>query len=258
MIDSFIAELRARTEAHSHRIEAVLKFFYMPWKWLVFAPLVAIGNVTLISIFALIQLVRPGSGEGIARIWARYHAFITPIWVSVAGREHLDPAKSYVIVANHASQYDIFVVYGWIGTTFKWVMKEELRKVPVIGYFCSRMGHIFIDRSQPERAVASINAAKEKIQDGTSIFFFPEGTRSETGKLRKFKKGAFKMALDLELPILPVTLKGTHAILPAKSLDLFPGKAEMTIHPAVQVDGYTEETMDQLMDRVRAIIGSSL
>ena len=257
MIDSFITQLRARTQAHSDRIEAVLKFLYMPYKWLAFIPLMAIGTCVTISLFALCNLVRPGSGEFLARIWSWYHALITPMWVSVKGRENITPGQSYVIVANHVSQYDIFVVYGWIGTPFKWVMKQELRKVPIIGYFCRKMDHIFIDRSNPAKAVASINAAKHQITGGTSIFFFPEGTRSKTGRMGRFKKGAFRMALDLNLPILPVTIKGTGNILPAKTLDLFPGKAKMIIHPPVSVEGYNEKSMDTLMDRIRSIIESA-
>ncbi len=147
-------------------------------------------------------------------------AWVTPMRVSVEGRENLDPKQSYVLVSNHQSQYDIFLLYGWLGVDFKWVMKKELRKVLGIGVACDRLGHIFIDRSNHAAALATLETAKERIVDGTSVIFFPEGTRSRDGQLKKFKKGAFRMAVDLGLPILPLTVTGTRDVLPAGTSDL--------------------------------------
>ena len=86
--------------------------------------------------------------------------------------------QSYVIVSNHQSQYDILLMYGWLGTDFRWVMKKELRRVPVLGLACEKLGHIYVDRSDSAAAVASLNAARKKLVNGTSVVFFPEGTRS--------------------------------------------------------------------------------
>ena len=152
-----------------------------------------------------------------AIFWARINSFFTPMTVDVMGAANIDPDQSYVIVANHQSLYDIYVLYGWLGIDFKWVMKKELEKVPVLGPACKSLGHIFIDRSDTKSAVESINAARGKIKDGTSVLFFPEGSRNEGGKTGPFKKGAFKMALDLGIPILPVTLSGADQILPKGS-----------------------------------------
>ncbi len=178
--------------------------------------------------------------------------------VSVEGRENLDPSQSYVLVSNHQSQYDIFVLYGWIGVDFKWVMKKELRTVPGIGVACHRLGHIFIDRSNHAAAVATLEDAKRKIVGGTSVIFFPEGTRSRTGELKGFKKGAFRMAVDLGLPVLPVTVIGTRNVLPAGTSDLMPGSARLIFHPPVVVDGLEKKDCQKLMDEVRAVIDSGL
>ena len=124
--------------------------------------------------------------------------------VEVIGRDNLDKSKSYIIVSNHQSQFDIIMIYGWLGVDFKWVMKQELRKVPALGLACERLGHVFINRSIPAAAVASLKAAKKKIKKGTSVFFFPEGTRSKDGTVGVFKKGAFKMAIDIGLPLVPL------------------------------------------------------
>jgi 1-acyl-sn-glycerol-3-phosphate acyltransferase len=133
-------------------------------------------------------------------------------------------------------------------------MKQELRKVPGIGLGCEKVGHIFIDRSDHDASLKSLAAARKKIVNGTSILFFPEGTRRTDGIIGKFKKGAFKMALDLNLPLLPVTIVGTKEILPNKTLDLFPGKVWMTIHEPILVKNYSEQNIDQLIQLSREIM----
>lgn len=189
----------------------------------------------------------------IGGLWARLNTYITPVRVTIIGRENIDPAQSYVICSNHQSQFDILVLYGWLEIDFKWVMKQELRKIPFLGVACEKLGHIFIDRSATEKALASINAAKKKIVNGTSVLFFPEGTRSKDGQMLRFKKGAFKIALDLDLPILPITITGTRDVLPAGTLNLYPGKATMIIHKPVDVSKYGND-VSGLMKKTREII----
>ena len=173
--------------------------------------------------------------------------------VNVTGRQNIDPQHSYVVVANHQRLYDVFVLYGFLGIDFKWVIKQEMRSVPGLGIGCEKVGHIFVDRSDRKAALASINAAKSKISNGTSVVFFPEGTRSRDGTLRQFKKGAFRFALDLDLPILPVTIVGTWEILPSDSLDLLPGKARLIIDQPILVDGLDGNDIPRLMEQVRSV-----
>ena len=130
--------------------------------------------------------------------------------------------------------------------------------MPGIGIACEALGHIFIDRSNHQAALATLESAKAKIVDGTSVIFFPEGTRSRDGKLKRFKKGAFRMALDLDLPILPITVTGTRDVLPAGTSDLLPGSAKLIIHPPVSVEGISAEACQRLMDETREVIASSL
>ena len=238
----------------------ILRILYQPYKWLIFAPYLAVSTLFFGSLTVVLAVVtNPRITSFICgTIWARLNGYLTPIRVKVTGRENIDQTQSYVIVANHQSQYDIFVLYGWLGIDFKWVMKQELRNVPGIGIGCEKVGHIFIDRSNHEKALASLRAAKEKIVNGTSVIFFPEGTRSRDGSLGVFKKGAFKMAVDLRLPILPITIVGTRDILPTDSVDLFPGRARMIIHKPIDTGGYKDDNLDELVDRARGIIGSGL
>ena len=234
-----------------------LRILYKPYKWLIFGPFL-VCTTFLCGALAFLgaTLTGPRFGSIFGVIWARLNSLVTPMLVETRGRHNIDKTQSYVIVSNHQSQYDIFVLYGWLGIDFKWVMKQELRKVPALGIACERIGHIFIDRSNTEAALRSLDEAKSKIVNGTSVIFFPEGTRSRDGNLGTFKKGAFKMALDLGIPILPVTIAGTRAILPTKSFDLFPGRASMTIHPPVDGHGYDSGSIKVLIEKTRDIIAS--
>jgi 1-acyl-sn-glycerol-3-phosphate acyltransferase len=235
-------------------------WLYQPYKYLVFAPVVVVVTAVLASLaFVLCLVISPRAASRLTAVpWARILAFAAPMRVRVKGRENIDPRQSYVLVSNHQSQFDIFVLYGWLGIDFRWVMKQELRSVPGIGMACDRLDHIFIDRSDHAAAVATLEAAKKKIVNGTSVMFFPEGTRSRDGRLKNFKKGAFRMAVDLGLPILPLTVTGTRNVLPADTSDLMPGSARLIIHPPIPVEGLTAAECAGLSDQVREIIASAL
>ncbi len=241
-------------------MDRLLRRIYSFYKWIVFIPVLGVSTfICGMSVVALVWFVRPKTLSRVfAQTWARINSWFTPMLVRVHGRHHIDPAQSYVIVCNHQSQYDIFMLYGWLNIDFKWVMKQELRNIPVIGVACDKLGHIYVDRSNREAAMGSIQAAKNRVRDGTSVLFFPEGTRSRDGRLKPFKKGAFHFAIDLQLPLLPITINGTRQILPSDTLDLFPGRATMTIHAPIEIEGYRREDIKVLADLARAQIASGL
>lgn len=239
----------------------ILRVVYFPYKWLLFFPVLVI-NTLMFGIIAVVvsSLVnqRVGSYYG-GVIWSRFNAFITPMFVRVKGKEHIKKGISYVVVPNHQSLYDIFLLYGWLGIDIKWIMKKELRKLPGVGFGSAKVGHIFIDRSNQRAAMNSLNEAKKKLKDGTSVVIFPEGTRSVSGKLISFKRGAFKLALDLNLPILPVTINGTRNIMPAKAITkVLPGRVSLTIHEPIDISQYDENNVKDLMVNVKSIIESAL
>jgi 1-acyl-sn-glycerol-3-phosphate acyltransferase len=235
-------------------------WLYQPSKYLVFAPAVGLVTTVQATLALVMSLVAsPRTASRLSAVpWARTLAFMAPMKVKVEGRGNIDPRQSYILVSNHQSQFDIFLLYGWLGVDFKWVMKQELRTVPGIGMACERLGHIFIDRSDHAAAMATLEEAKRKIVNGTSVMFFPEGTRSRDGKLMRFKKGAFRMAVDLGLPILPLTVTGTRDVLPADTSDLMPGSARLIIHPPIPVEGLTANDCAQLSNQVREVIASAL
>ena len=199
------------------------------------------------------------AGRYVAANWGRLLCWMTPVWVTIEGAENADPHRIYVVVANHQSQYDIFLVYGWLKLDLKWVLKAELRKAPGVGIGCEKAGHIFVDRNNPEQARKSVSDALARVGDGVGVLFFAEGTRSPDGKLQPFKKGAFRVAVAQQLPVLPITIIGTGEIQKPKSLFIFPGKIRMVIHPAIEMTGQ-EEASDilELMTQTRAAIASAL
>jgi len=241
-------------------MKKILFWPYQVYVWLIFMPLAAVATVAfglLTALFATLFDPRLASRIFAVR-WARLLAGLTPMAVSVKGAENADRNRTYVVVCNHQSQYDILLVYGWLDLDLKWVMKRELRKIPGIGIGCEKAGHIFIDRQNPRAARAEVKKALERVGDGVGVLFFAEGTRSLDGELLPFKKGAFRLAIEQQLPILPVSLVGTRNILPAKTLRLFPGHATMRIHPAIETTGMELDRLDSLLEQTRQVIASGL
>lgn len=233
-------------------------WFYQPYKYLILIPLFIVETIfcsTFAALFSILFAPRIGSYFGV--LWAKISSWITPMLVTVEGRHNIDRNQSYVVVANHQSGYDIFVLYGYLGIDFKWVMKKELRKAPGIGWASEKVGHIFIDRSSARSAIKSIEAAKKNLTNGTSVVIFPEGTRSGSNVMSRFKKGAFKIAFELDLPILPVTIVDTHKIMGKGFLNVMPGRSRLIIHSPINTSDYREH-QDELMTETWQTISSAL
>ncbi len=233
-------------------------WLYQPYKWLVFVPLMLINSIVfaiLATLFALV--ISPRAGSFMGSCWARIACWVTPVHVFVSGKGNIAPKKSYVIVANHQTGWDIFLLYGYLPIDFRWIMKMELRKLPFIGYASEKVGHIFIDRSSPRAAMQSLEEAKRKLVNGNSVLIFPEGTRSENQQMRPFKKGAFKLAYELGLDILPVTIVNSCRIKRSGFLNLVPGKAGLVIHPMIRKETFADD-LDGLINHTREVIGSAL
>lgn len=235
------------------------RFFYQPYKWLIFVPVLGVATLLVGGLcLILIAVVSPTyASRWCGFLWGRIISYAVPMRPTIKGMENLTPHQSYVLVANHQSQLDIPLLYGWIGSDIRWVLKKELRSVPVIGICCEKLGHIIIDRTDNAAAIEAINAAKKKIVNGTSILFFPEGTRSRDGDLLPFKKGAFRFALDIGLPILPISICGTRTLLPPDTMRLFPGRVQLIIHAPIETKAY-HNRLDELIEKTRERIASVL
>lgn len=244
--------------APTGRNDELLRRLYSPWVFGVYIPFLAISTVgwgTLtIAVSQFSQ--RLAFHCGTAWAWSLCRANFTK--VIVGGRENVDPDRSYVMMSNHQSHFDSLAIYGHWRHQFRWVMKQELRKIPALGRACEDIGHIFIDRSDRQRAIESLRAARERLEPGVSILFFPEGSRSPDGRLGTFKKGGFVMAQEMDLPILPISISGSSRVLPNRSFAMLPGTVHIRIHPAVETAGYNDDEREQLMADVREAIASGL
>ena len=237
-------------------MKKILFWPYQLYMWLIFVPLVIVLTL-LFSMLTVIfaTLVNPEWASRVFAVtWAKSMAYLTPVRVIVEGGENAHREQSYVVVTNHQSMYDILLIYGWLELDLKWVMKKELRKVPGIGLGCEKAGHIFVDRKKPKQAAQAIKEALARMGKGVGILFFSEGTRSRDGRLLPFKNGAFRLSVEQNLPILPVTLVGTRDVQPGNTLTMFPGTIRMVIHPAIEPSG---KDAGELLEETRNTILSA-
>ena len=193
-----------------------MKVLYILYQYLIGFPLIVLSTL-FAAVFTIVCF--PWKNGKVPRavqvFWSRSVIRLLLLPIKVTGRENVDPKQSYVFVANHQSFLDVFAVYGWLPNNFKWLMKKEIRRVPFVGTACAVAGHIFVDRSNPRAALQSMEKVKKELVDGISTVIFPEGTRTKTGEIGRFKQGAFKIAMDMELPVVPITLNGFYKAMPS-------------------------------------------
>ncbi|MCL2725123.1 MAG: 1-acyl-sn-glycerol-3-phosphate acyltransferase [Polyangiaceae bacterium] len=190
----------------------------------------------------------------------------TKMTVRVHGRENVPPkedARSYVVMSNHVSNYDIPVLYYVLGGHMRMIAKKELFAMPIFGRAMREAKFIEIDRTNRNRAVTSLAQAKTEVLAGTPMWIAPEGTRSPTGELLPFKLGGFVLALDLGAPILPVTIRGTRDVCPTGSLLSTPGlDVDVFVHPMIESSTYAgldpKKARRALLTEVRNSIASAL
>lgn len=194
------------------------------------------------------------------RIWSKVVLRVLLLPIHVEGREHLQPRQSYVFVANHQGPIDIFLIYGYLGRNFKWMMKKALRKMPLVGVACEKARHIFVDKSGPKAIKETIDKARATLQNGTSLVVFPEGSRSFTGHMGLFRKGAFQLADDLQLPVVPVTIDGSFDVLTRMAGFNFVHwhPLRLVIHEPIPPVGEGKEDIKHTMEEAYRVIMNSL
>lgn len=190
--------------------------------------------------------------------WARGILRASGIRVNATGREHVDRGTPRIYMTNHQSYFDIFALLACLPVDFKFILKQELMSIPLLGPAMRRAGYIGIERGDPRKAVKSMNDAAERIRSGASVLIFPEGTRSPDGKLQPFKKGGFNLALKSGCDIVPVTIVGSRRIVPKGSLRVTRGSFDLAIDAPIPVTGYRRSTVTQLMDKVRDVMQGRL
>lgn len=190
----------------------------------------------------------------VARLWGRSILIASRIKVTVTGASNVPVGQPCIFMSNHQSNFDIPVLLAHLKFQFRWLAKAELFKIPIFGRGMRGAGYISIDRSDRRSAFRSLAKAAETIRNGSSVLIFPEGTRSRDGNLQPFKKGGFVLSVDAGVPIVPVVLHGTYAIMPRQGLRIKPGPVHVEILEPLATEPYTRKTKDALMEKVREVI----
>jgi len=177
--------------------------------------------------------------------------------VTVEGREHLDPARNAIVLANHRSLLDIPTMVGAI-PRLRFVAKRELGRIPIFGWALLLSEHVLIDRKNRSSAVEALQEMAEVFGTGRNVMVFAEGTRARGERLLPLKKGGFHLAIDTGLPLLPVSIEGNQHTLPKGSLLLRPGRVRVVIHPLIEVAGKGRRDIPDLMAEVRGVLLSGL
>lgn len=185
--------------------------------------------------------------------WSKTILWVCGIRLKVKGLENIIKGQPYIYISNHMSYFDIFALLAVLPVDFKFILKKELIRIPIFGWAVSRARHISIDRDHPREAIKSMNEAASRIKKGTSVLFFPEGTRSD-GQLLPFKKGAFQLALKSDCDILPLAIENSQHIVPKKSKRIHKGTIYIEIGHPISVDGYSKKNLGELVGLTRDTI----
>ena len=238
----------------------ILKILAFLWQWFIALPVLIVATL-LCAIFTILLVHWKDSAfvHGFQQLWSRLFFWLFFMNPEVEGAENLQKGQSYVFVANHASMFDAWLVYGWLPVVFKWIMKYSIRHIPFVGTACKAAGHIFIQRGASKQALQSLEEAKSRLVNGVSVVIFPEGTRSKTGEVGPFKRGAFQIAFDVNLPVVPVSLSGVYDVLPKGKWLVHPArKVKMVIGKPVDLSHYAPDEHAQAIDDIRAIVLSGI
>jgi 1-acyl-sn-glycerol-3-phosphate acyltransferase len=191
--------------------------------------------------------------------WAVFCMKAMPVWsLDIEGREKIKKGETYVIVSNHQSQLDILSAFG-IFFPFKWVSKAEVFRIPFVGWNMSLNRYIKLIRDDRKSVLKMFRDAERALSKGSSVFFFPEGTRSETGVIGQFMPGAFVLAKRMKVPVLPVAINGTGRALPKGSLR-FHGRQKIRVRVLDEItsDDYAGLSAEELAARARDLIAENV
>ena len=240
-------------------MKSIAKAIYFTYQWLIAGP-IFVAVTFLTAIFTAIGSLTGNKdfwGYYPPHYWARFTCAIFLMRIKVSGRENIDPATSYVFVANHQGAYDIWSIYGFLNHNFKWLMKKELEKIFMVGWACKCAGHVFVDDSSVAGIKETIAEAEQTLKHGMSLVIFPEGSRSWDGKMIPCKRGAFMLAGEFRLPVVPVTIDGSFKAMPRFTYNMRPCTIKLTIHKPIY-PGEKGFNTKQLMAQCRENISSAL
>jgi 1-acyl-sn-glycerol-3-phosphate acyltransferase len=238
----------------------VMRTILSVWCWLTFALLI----ILWLPLMAIVRVVTMPFDEG--RYWTGYlfrklpvvHQHINPLWkFRVSGTIPKDPRRPYIVVSNHESFVDILLI-SHLPFEMKWLSKAEMFKIPVVGWLMSLAGDIRLSRGEISSATDAMKQCADRLEKKVSVMIFPEGTRSTTGELGKFKNGAFRLAIDTGCPILPVAVSGTFGALRPKDWRFGYSTAEVRVLEPIDVTGLSHKDIYAVRDKARSAIAAAI
>ena len=237
----------------------MLKRFFYPLIAVVFILFLATTSFVLFPIALLIWLATVLIDPRLKLLhlftccWASLYIWVFPPWrVTVSGRENHDPDATHVIVSNHQSMVDILAAFT-LFFHFKWVSKAELFNLPFIGWNMALNRYVRLQRGRKDSIRKMYKSCEEHLENGSSVYLFPEGTRSETGKMKTFKEGAFVLAKRLNLPVLPIVINGSKNAVPKNSFN-FHGRSDVTLEILEPIQPDADIAPHELAEQVRELI----
>lgn len=192
------------------------------------------------------------------RLFIRAGLAMVGVRVEVTGLEKLDPSQTYIFTPNHQSLIEVPLFVAYLGRNPAYLGKKEVFKYPIFGYGIRLIGVVPVDRSNSAAAVESAKLATQNLRRGKSYVVYPEGTRSRDGRMLPFKKGAFMMAIEAGVPVVPITVSGATKIMPKAQIKIFPSTVRITIHDPISTVGYSKENVSELVEKTRAKVLSAL
>jgi len=214
---------------------------------------IGLNTAVLAPTIAAVAAVDERQSWWLSQVWAHVNLWVSGVRVRTRFTAPLDPASPYVFMSNHRSHFDVLALaVGLDAFQLRWVAKQELTKVPIFGWALQHTGHVIVDRSNHAQAMASMRAAEEKMRTGISVIIFPEGTRAPSDDaLLPFKRGGFVLAQETGIPIVPVGVRGSRAILPPHGRDIAAGEMEVVVGAPIESTG---RDLEELMATVRTHI----
>lgn len=237
----------------------ILRFLYLIYEYLIAGPIFVVATLltATVTIIGSLLFKKDFWGYWPPHIWSRLTCVLFLMRVRVEGRENIEKGQSYVFVANHQGAYDIWAIYGYLNHNFRWLMKKSLQKIFAVGQACSTAGQVFVDDSSIAGIKETITDAEKTLRNGMSLVIFPEGSRSWDGRMIPFKRGAFMLAAEFKLPVVPVTIDGSFTAMPRSTYNMTPTTIRVVIHKPIW-PGERGFNTKKLMAQCRESINSEL
>ena len=236
-----------------------MKYVYRLYQWLIAAPIILVTTIVVAIVTTLGSVVdSEWWGYYPTKLWARVWCIVLLVRVEVRNRHLINKGTPYVFVANHQGAFDIFAISGYLAHTFKWMMRKGLTNIPLVGLACRAAGHIMVDTGTQTGVKRTMADAERKLQNGVSLVVFPEGRRTDDGLMGHFKPGAFRLATEFNMPVVPLTIDGSYRVMPRNTFNVTPGRIVITIHAPIAPGDEGYDDVHTLCNQCRDTIAASL